>query len=182
MFSFLNKSSSSASSASASSCSVAYPTIKETIPPSHLGYNTNNRFPEFPPMMSDGRALISSWQPEAIVNDRIIKDNNIKSNWQYRKFIKQHANEILEYNLKEVCNDTGYFIKNDDQKIDNIRTGEPYLYKSVDDNTRVLGLENNSDLKELYLSRERLDARKIAPSMTQAELIQTYGINPTKYG
>ena len=174
MFSFLNKSSSSGST---SSCSVAYPTIKETIPPSHLGYHTNNRFPEFPPMMSDGRALISSWQPEAVVNDRIIKDNNIKSNWQYRKFIKQHANEILEYNLKEVCNDTGYFVMNPDRNI----VGEPYLYKSVDDNTKILGLENNSDLKELYLSRERLDSRKIAPSMTQAELIQTYGIHPTKY-
>ena len=171
MFSFLNKHSSS------SSCSSAYPTIKETIPPSHLGYNTNNRFPEFPPMMSDGRALISSWQPEAVINDRIIKDNNIKSNWQYRKFIKQHANEILEYNLQEACNDTGYFVKNDQRT----PVGEPYLYKSVDDNTKVLGFENNSDLKELYLSRERLDARKIAPAMTQAELIQTYGIHPTKY-
>jgi len=164
MFSFLNK---------PSSYSTAYPVIKETIPPSQLGYHTNNRFPEFPPMMSDGRALISSWQPEAVVNDRIIKDNNIKSNWQYRRFIKQHANEILEYNLQEACNDTGYYIKND-----KVNVGEPYLYKSVDDNTKVLGLENNSDLKELYLSRERLDARKIAPSMTQAELIQTYGIRP----
>ena len=172
MFSFLNKHSSSSSS-----CSTAYPTIKETIPPSHLGYHTNNRFPEFPPMMSDGRALISSWQPEAVVNDRIIKDNNIKSNWQYRRFIKQHANEILEYNLQEACNDTGYFVANPQRN----PVGEPYLYKSVDDNTKVLGLEHNSDLKELYLSRERLDARKIAPSMTQAELIQTYGIHPTKH-
>jgi hypothetical protein len=171
MFSFLNKHSSS------SNCSTAYPTIKETIPPSHLGYHTNNRFPEFPPMMSDGRALISSWQPEAVVNDRIIKDNNIKSNWQYRKFIKQHANEILEYNLQEACNDTGYFVANQQRQ----SVGEPYLYKSVDDNSRILGLEHNSDLKELYLSRERLDSRKIAPSMTQAELIQTYGIHPNKH-
>ena len=171
MFSFLNK--------QPNSNSVAYPTIKETIPPSHLGYHTNNRFPEFPPIMSDGRALISSWQPEAVVNDRILKDNNIKSNWQYRRFIKQHANEILEYNLQEACNDTGYYIKNDLKNYD--RKGEPYLYKSVDDNNKVLGFEHNSDLKELYLSRERLDARKIAPSMTQAELIQTYGIHPNKH-
>lgn len=174
MFSFLNKN-------KPNDYSNAYPTIKETIPPSHLGYHTNNRFPEFPPIMSDGRALISSWQPEAVVNDRIIKDNNIKSNWQYRRFIKKHANEILEYNLQEACNDTGYFIKNDLKNDLKKPIGEPYLYKSVDDNTKVLGLEHNSDLKELYLSRERLDSRKIAPSMTQAELIQTYGIHPTKH-
>lgn len=159
MFSFLNNS---------------YPNVKETLPASQLGYNTNNRFPEFPPMMADGRSLISSWQPESEMNNRILKDNDIKSNWQYRKFIKQHANEIIEYNLKEACNDTGYFIMND---ANTKKTGEPYLYKSIDDNTKVLGLEKDSDLKELYLSRERLDARKIAPAMTQAELIQTYGIS-----
>lgn len=165
MFSFLNNNNSTYSN--------AYPPIKETIPASHLGYQTNNRFPEFPPMMTDGRSLISSWQPESAMNNRIIKDNNIKSNWQYRKFIKQHANEILEYNLQEVCNDTGYFIKNDTRQV----TGGPYLYNSINDNTKVLGLTEDSDLKELYLSRERLDARKVAPAMTQAELIQTYGIS-----
>jgi hypothetical protein len=173
MFSFLNKN-------KPNDYSNAYPTIKETIPPSHLGYHTNNRFPEFPPIMSDGRALISSWQPEAVVNDRIIKDNNIKSNWQYRKFLKQHANEIMEYNLNEACNDTGYLIKKEND-VKKEEPNYPYTYKSVDDNTKVLGQEKESDLKELYLSRERLDARKIAPSMTQAELIQTYGISPNKY-
>lgn len=166
MFSFLNNNNNNYSS--------AYPTIKETIPPSHLGYHTNNRFPEFPPMMADGRSLVSSWQPESAMNERIIKDNGIKSNWQYRKFIKQHANEIIDYNLQEACNDTGYFVKNDNKQD---RIGEPYLYKSINDNTKVLGFEKDSDLKELYLSRERLDARKIAPSMTQSELIQTYGIS-----
>lgn len=165
MFSFLNK----------PDTICSYPSIKETIPASHLGYNTNNRFPEFPPMMADGRSLLSSWQPEAVMNDRILKDNNIKSNWQYRKFIKQHANEIIQHNLQEACNDTGYTIQTDSMKV-----GSPYTYKSVDDNTKVLGFEYDGDLKELYLSRERLDARKIAPSMTQAELIQTYGISPKK--
>ena len=177
MFSFLTKNNNTP-------YSCAYPSIKETIPPSKLGYNTNNRFPDFPPIMSDGRSVISSWQPEAVVNDRIIQDNNIKSNWQYRKFLKQHANEIMDYNLKEVCNDTGYFIQteNDINLVDKDKSSNhPYVYKSVDDNTKVLGQEQNSDLKELYLSRERLDARKIAPSMTQAELIQTYGISPSKY-
>ena len=29
----------------------AYPIIKETIPKSSLGYNTNNKYPEFPPLM-----------------------------------------------------------------------------------------------------------------------------------
>jgi len=148
--------------------------VIETIPASKLGYNTNNRFPNFPPIMADGRAVISSWQPEAVINDRIIKDNDIKSNWQYRRFISKNANAILANNMNQACNDTGYSVS----QLNTIQQKTPYLYKSIDDTTtNVFG---NSDLKELYLSRERLDARKIAPSMTQAELIQTYGISPKK--
>lgn len=162
MFSFINN---------------AYPPTKETIPPSALGYHTNNRFPNFPPIMADGRAVISSWQPEAVVNDRIIQDNQIKSNWQYRRFIKQHANEIMKHNSDAVCNDTGYYVKRETREH---APKTPYVYKSIDDNTKIMGMENESDLKELYLSRERLDARKIAPSMTQAELIQHYGISGLK--
>lgn len=143
---------------------------RETIPPSQLGYQTNNRFPDFPPLMADGRAVISGWQPEAVINDRIIRDNNIKSNWQYRRFITEHANEILKFNLEEQCNDTGYFIN----QLNTIEKTSPYIYNSIDDTTKIAG--NESDLKDLYLSRERLDARKIAPAMTQAELIQKYGI------
>ena len=165
MFTFLNRNS--------ANVTCAYPTIKETIPPSSLGYHTNNRFPQFPPIMADGRSVISNWQPEAVVNDRIIKDNNIKSNWQYRRFIRKHANEILDHNFNETCNDTGYFVKRENTL--NV-SKTPYIYKSMEDTTKVLGMEHTSDLKELYLSRERLDARKIAPTMTQAELIQHYGI------
>jgi hypothetical protein len=84
MFSFLNPNQNS---------------YRETIPPSQLGYQTNNRFPDFPPLMADGRAVTSGWQPEAVINDRIIRDNNIKSNWQYRRFITEHANEIFKFNF-----------------------------------------------------------------------------------
>ena len=171
MFSFLNRS---------TSYSGAYPTIKETIPPSKLGYQTNNRFPDFPPIMADGRAVISGWQPDSVISDRIIKDNNIKSNWQYRRFLNQHANEIMTHNLQEACNDTGYFVETE-KDVNTKQPNYPYTYTSVDDNTKVLGQEKESDLKELYLSRERLDDRKNVPSMTQAELIQKYGISPNKY-
>jgi hypothetical protein len=41
-------------------------------------------------------------------------------------------------------------------------------------------MEKESDLKELYLSRERLESRKVAPEMTQAELMEKYGITLKK--
>jgi hypothetical protein len=86
----------------------AYPIIKETIPASSLGYNTNNKYANFPPLMSDGRAIIGSWQPESLENQNIIEKNNIKSNWEYRKYLTENSKEIMEYNFREACNDAGY--------------------------------------------------------------------------
>lgn len=154
---------------------TAYPIIKETIPASSLGYNTNNKYPEFPPLMSDGRAVFGSWQPESILNADLLESNNIKSNWQYRRYLTKNSKEIMEYNFRESCNDAGYFKRPIDlpSMQSNSVTGftnSPYLYKSVLDNTNVLG-HDNSDLKNLYLTREQLNARKISPVVTQEEFI-----------
>jgi hypothetical protein len=150
----------------------AYPTIKETLPASTLGYQSNNRFQSFPPLMNDGRSLISSWQPESFVNNHLLKQNNIQSNWQYRRFLQQNAAELMEHNRVEACNDTGFIVRDVNPPV---YVGSPKLYSSVQDDSKAMG-EQESDLKELYLSRERLDSRKIAPEMTQAELVQKYGV------
>jgi hypothetical protein len=75
--------------------SCAYPIIKETVPQSALGYRTNNKYPEFPPLMNDGRAVTASYQPEAVLNEKLIRSNNIQSNWQYRRYLTNHAKEIM---------------------------------------------------------------------------------------
>ena len=47
----------------------AYPKyINDTLPRSKLGYTTNNRYPNFPPKMADGRSLISSWNSESVTD------------------------------------------------------------------------------------------------------------------
>ena len=50
------------------SVNCAYPVIKETVPESARGYNTNNKYPQFPPLMSDGRSVTATWQPESSIN------------------------------------------------------------------------------------------------------------------
>ena len=92
-----------------SAISCAYPIIKETVPKSSLGYGTNNKYPEFPPLMTDGRSVIGSWQPESTENANLIESNGIKTNWQYRQFLMKNAQQIQEYNFRETCNDVGYF-------------------------------------------------------------------------
>lgn len=154
----------------------AYPIIKETIPQSSLGYATNNKYPGFPPLMSDGRSITTSWQPEAVINDDLIQSNNLRSNWQYRKYLINNAKDIMEYNFRESSNDVGYYKRPIDlpnmhsNKVTNMN-GTPYNFNSVLDNTKPFGYQT-SDLKEMYLSREQLDARKISPVITQSDLIQ----------
>lgn len=163
MFSFLNR---------GSNLNCEYPPIRETLPKSTLGYNTNNKYPAFPPLMSDGRALISSYQSNEVINNQILKNSGIKSNWKYREYLTQNAKEIINYNFVEACNDAGFY-----SRVAEPAPGPteglykpPYLYSSYMDTTTVLGVEN-SDLKHSYLTREQLNSRKIAPSITQDQLL-----------
>jgi hypothetical protein len=143
----------------------AYPVIKENVPKSERGYNTNNAYPAFPPLMADGRAVISSWQPESATNDSLIRANDIKSNWEYRKYLNAHATQLMEYNFRETCNDTGYFIPplSIGATAQDFRN-TPYAYRTYDDKTKPVGYED-SDLKQLYLTREQLNAKRVAPEI-----------------
>jgi hypothetical protein len=151
------------------------PFVKETIPASSLGYNSNNKYSNFPPLMSDGRAIVASWQPESIINAELIETNNIKSNWEYRQYLQKNAKQIIEYNFREAATDVGYYKRPIDVPSikSNLVTGPhktPYLYDSNLDNTKPFGY-TSSDLKEMYLSREQLESRKISPVITQDKLL-----------
>jgi hypothetical protein len=145
----------------------AYPSNREIVPESSFGYHSNNQYDNFPPLMSDGRALVASWQPEAVANKQLINENGITSNWQYRRYLTHNANSIMKTNFRESANDVGY-IKLDDKPESS--TGGPFSFKSFLDDSKPLGYKT-SDLKNLYLSREQLNARKVSPAITQEQLL-----------
>jgi hypothetical protein len=155
----------------------AYPIIKETVPKSERGYNTNNKYASFPPLMSDGRSITATWQHDAVANHKLVQENNIKSNWNYRKFLTNNAANVMEQTFRESSNDVGYNSRY--ATAPNIQSnfvsnmGPPAFYSSVEDNQRGLG-HTTSDLKTSYLSRENLQARKISPVITQDELIKSF--------
>jgi len=153
------------------STETAFPVIKETLPRSKLGYHSNNVYPEFPPLMSDGRNLIASYQPEAILNNTLKQQSGITSNWEYRKYLIENSDEILRNNFREACNDVGYFERflPDERGNTDPIAATPYSYSSYLDNTQPVGY-SNSDLKDLYISREQLNVRKFSPSVTQEQL------------
>lgn len=153
------------------STSCAYPNTTESIPKSRLGYSTNNVYPGFPPLMADGRSVIASYQPEAVLNENLIKQAGIQTNWEYRKFLTHNSQQIQRDNFKEACNDMGYFQRfapaerGDTQSF----SQEPKRYASYQESAQPIH-GSVSNLKELYLSREELAARKVSAPITQEEL------------
>jgi hypothetical protein len=130
----------------------AYPKIQETIPQSKLGYHLNNKYDGFPPLMADGRAITASWQPEAVLNNHLVKEMGITSNWEYRQYMIKNAKNIMKYNCVQASTDAGYLKKYMD--LNETETySTPHSFTSFTDSAKPHGYEG-SDLKELYLKHE----------------------------
>ena len=123
---------------------------------------SNNIHFNSPALMDDGRNY-SSWQQDAVCNDNIKKDANIKSNADYRKYLINNADKIIKINQYEACNNCGTYINLDNSREDNLGvTNTPYIFNNELSNNQPFGYEN-SDLKQLYLSREQLKVLKTTP-------------------
>lgn len=148
----------------------AYPKIKETLPQSKLGYHSNNKYDGFPPLMMDGRTITASWQPEAILNEHLLKEIGVKTNWQYRQYMTKNAKDIMKYNCVQSSTDSGYLKRYTD--LENSSYSTPYVSSSfLNTNENAPGYQK-SDLKDLYLSREQLESRMIAPEITQEDMLR----------
>ena len=137
---------------------------------SNLGYATNNVHPNMPANMTDGRSLVAAHQPEAVLNETILQNSGVKSNWEYRKYLTENSQQIGRDNFQEACNDVGYFERFTPQErtdLDQQYTppSSHLLYKD-----RSTILNEKSDLKGLYLSREELQSKFQPVTLTQDEL------------
>ena len=159
MYSFLQKNQVRPGSVDGEVIALQFPSPAD-LPPSHYGYHTNNVYDGFPPLMSDSRALFAAWQPEAVQNQQLLKQSGVRSNWEYRKYLSDNAEKIIRDNFSEAANDIGYFVDE---------------YRPVSVNSGVGGASqwsDHSDLKQLYLSREELQSKRVAPVLTQEELLR----------
>lgn len=128
----------------------------------------NNKFLNFPAKMEDGRGF-SEWYSEGILNKSIRDRYNIKKNWQYRQFLQNHSNEIIEANQLLSCDECStcpYYSPNTEPTYNNtkiisdseLNIPDPYGF-------------NNSDLKSAYLSRQELQSRMTTPILSQDLLL-----------
>jgi len=130
---------------------------------------TNNIYFDFPPLMNDGRNY-ANWYTGAVINNNIRKNNNIKSNWDYRQFLMKNSDEIIKVNqinsLKK-CECVSKKYTNEK----NSKHHNPYIFKSCLDKYKPFGYED-SDLKQLYLSKNELNDRYKTPVLTQEDLLK----------
>jgi len=136
---------------------------------SQLGYHSNNLYDNFPPLMADGRTVIASYQPDAVANEQILKDNQIQTNWEYRRYLQTNAKSIMKQNCASMCNDVGYVRRYDGESV--IKT-VPSGFASLDQKAEE-GY-SDSDLKRLYLSREELNSKKMGATrpITQEDILK----------
>ena len=119
---------------------------------------SNNIHFDFPPIMADGRNY-ASWQPEAIINERIQQKEHITSNWQYRQYLTHNGLQIMNYNTMESCYEQGLetYIPTSTTPSSNV----PFLMKSTFDSSKPGYGYCNSDLKNPYLSKEQSPSQLI---------------------
>ena len=98
----------------------AYPIKENELPASKRGYHTNNQYDNVPPLMQDGRSLISTNQSDSAENKKLVEENNIQSNWEYRRYLTKNAPKIMESNYMSYTDNgflhttiQGFFLKND---------------------------------------------------------------------
>lgn len=126
---------------------------------------SNNIHFDYPALMSDGR-IYTNWDPACEKNKSLIRENNIKTNFQYRQFLINNSESIINSNNNQAQDHCGVCRYGYPLQV-NTNNGK-YLYKSVNDNHQPYGYEN-SDLKNVYLSRQQLESRLSAPIMSQQQ-------------
>jgi hypothetical protein len=89
----------------------------------------------------------SYWQPNSGLNNALRKQEGIKSNWAYRRFMTQNAVGIMNYNTIEAQQALGL----------------PIRFYSADSIPHSFNA--NSDLKKSFVERESIKARMVSPSL-----------------
>jgi hypothetical protein len=116
---------------------------------------SNNIHFDFPPLMEDSR-LFSNYYSSAL-NDSVFQNNkNIKNNSDYRKYLQVNADTIIKNNQYTSYIECGAN-PNNTEPVESKQT--PYIFNSILSRDQPYGYET-SDLKNIYLSKQQLDAQK----------------------
>lgn len=86
----------------------------------------------------------TDYTQSSLKNEKIKNEYGIKTNESYRAFLVKHAETIMQRNYHEMTTSV-------------VRDETPYLFLGVHDDSKPKGY-SESDLKDTYLTREKLNA------------------------
>lgn len=130
---------------------------------------SHNVYFDFPPLMTDGRNF-AGWQPGNAVNESLRRAENIQTNWDYRRYLTTNADLIMNMNRVDAVNASGHGSFEVSPYEQEEHRNVPFMYASVMDTREPFGYVQ-SDLKDVYLSRDALQARMVAPEITQEQVL-----------
>ena len=134
----------------------------------------NNIHAGFPALMSDGR-WASNWEPGCAINNQLKKQVGITNNFEYRQYLIKNADSVIQKNQMGACDNCCACWENFHER-NAVKCPTKYTFKSCTDKTQPFGYQN-SDLKNLYLSRKALASRLVAPIMTQSQMLNLPNFN-----
>ena len=122
---------------------------------------SNNLYLDHPPIMNDGRNF-ATLRPDEQINQDVLDENKIMSSSAYRSFLMRNADHMITNNQIEACSTANCF--RGFKKPEGGQQNQPYFYVSAFDNTKPFGY-SDSDMKNVYLTREQLQSRMVAPTL-----------------
>jgi hypothetical protein len=124
--------------------------------------------------MSDGR-WAANWEPGCAINNQLKKQVGITNNYEYRQYLIKNADQVITRNQTEACNNCCACWENFKDR-NAVKCPSKYIFRSCTDKTQPFGYQN-SDLKNLYLSKKALESRLVAPIMTQSQMLSLPNFN-----
>jgi hypothetical protein len=101
----------------------------------------------------DGR-IFTDYSTDSTLNERIKKSHDIKNNEQYRSFLVNNTNVVIQTNYETMIKQNGTNFANAQ-----MCNGPPKLYSDIQDDSKPFGYENTTT-KEMYLTREQINDKK----------------------
>ena len=142
---------------------------------SNLGYHSNNRYDGFPPLMSDGRSIVANGRSEPLEHNALLKEQGMTNNAQYRDYMIKNAKQIMMNEYRNSSNDTGFseegrfadYLLASVAPVAKAKDSKQMPYQGGQGGQGAQGgriTYKQSDLKDIYLTREQLFERRNYPS------------------
>ena len=124
--------------------------------------------------MSDGRSIVANGKSEPLEHNALLKKQGMTNNAQYRDYMIKNAKQIMMSEYRNASNDTGFseegrfadYLLASVAPVAQAKDSKqmPVKVKGNQENLGVQVSYKQSDLKDIYLTREQLFERRNYPS------------------